>query len=349
YVPSQAPFDLWQREAPRGLKLYVRRVFIMDDAEQFLPLYLRFVKGIVDSGDLPLNVSRELLQESPEIANMRGALSRRVLDLLARLAAEEAEKYRTFWKEFGRVLKEGVTEDPVNRERIAKLLRFSTTHTDREDQDQSLEDYLKRMPPDQNRIYYVIAETFNVARTSPHLEILRRKGVEALLLHDRIDEWVVRHLEEFAGKRLHDVSRGSLELGGLLSEADRKVQEADLRESKVLLRRIKEALGDRVAEVRVSTRLTESPSCLVIGEHDLGGQLRRVLEAAGQSLPAAKPALEVNIQHPLLKALDGIGDATEFNELALLLFDQATLASGEPLVDAADYVRRLNRLLVSRL
>lgn len=349
YVPSHAPFDLWQREAPRGVKLYVRRVFIMDDAEQFLPLYLRFVKGVVDSADLPLNVSRELLQHDPEIETMRGALTRRALDLLARLAAEEPEKYRTFWKEFGRVLKEGLVEDPANRERVARLLRFATTHSDREEQDQSLEVYLKRMPAGQNRIYYVVADTFEAARSSPHLEVMRRKGVEALLLHDRIDEWLVGHLTEYQGKRLHDVSRGDLELGTLLSEADRKVQESDLRESKTLLRRVKEALGDRVTEVRVSTRLTDSPSCLVLSENDLGGQLRRVLEAAGQKPPTSRPVLELNVQHPLVKSLDALTDAAQFNELALLLFDQATLANGEALPDPCDYVRRLNRLLVSRL
>jgi molecular chaperone HtpG len=346
YVPAHAPFDLWQREAPRGVKLYVRRVFIMDDAEQFLPLYLRFIKGVVDSGDLPLNVSRELLQQDPEIDAMRGALTRRVLDLLARLASEEPEKYASFWKEFGRVLKEGLAEDPANLERIAKLLRFATTHTDREEEDQSLDDYVKRMPATQNRIYYVIGETFNAARASPHLEVLRRKGVEVLLLSDRIDEWLVANLREFDGKRLHDVTRGNLELGALLNEADKQVHDADLRESKALLRRVKDALGDRVSEVRVSTRLTESPACLVLGEHDIGAPLRRALEAAGQKVPLAKPALELNAQHPLVKHLDGTQASEQFNELALLLFDQAVLANGEPLVDPADYVRRLNRVLL---
>lgn len=346
YVPAHAPFDLWQREAPRGVKLYVRRVFIMDDAEQFLPLYLRFIKGVVDSGDLPLNVSRELLQQDPEIDAMRGALTRRVLDVLARLATEEPEKYASFWKEFGRVLKEGLAEDPGNRERIAKLLRFASTHAEREDEDQSLEDYVKRMPAEQKRIYYVIGETFNAARASPHLEVLRRKGVEVLLLSDRIDEWLVANLHDFEGKPLHDVTRGNLELGALLNEADKQVHDADLRGSKALLRRVKEALGERVSEVRVSTRLTESPACLVLGEHDVGAPLRRALEAAGQKVPVAKPALELNAQHPLVKYLDGTAENEQFNELALLLFDQATLGNGEPLVDPADYVRRLNHLLL---
>jgi len=347
YVPSHAPFDLWQREAPRGVKLYVRRVFIMDDAEQFLPLYLRFIKGVVDSGDLPLNVSRELLQQVPEIESMRGALTRRVLELLARLASEEPEKYRTFWKEFGRVLKEGLAEDAANRERIAKLLRFSTTHGDREEQDQSLDDYVARMQPGQDRIYCIVAESFAAARSSPHLEIFRRKGVEVLLLGERIDEWLVGHLTEYNGKRLQDVTRGDLELGNLFTDADRKLKESDLKESKTLLRRVKEALGDKVSEVRVSGRLTESPSCLVLGEHDLSRQMQRILEAAGQKAPASRPLLELNVQHPLVKYLDGLTDAEQFRELALLLFDQALLADGAQLEEPADFVRRLNRLLLA--
>jgi len=352
YVPSRAPFDLWQREAPRGLKLYVRRVFIMDDAEQFLPLYLRFIKGVVDSGDLPLNVSRELLQQDPEIDSMRSALTRRVLDLLGKVAADEPEKYLGFWKEFGRVLKEGLAEDPANRERVAKLLRFATTVNDgkegveREAEDQSLEDYVKRMRTGQRRIYYVIAETFNAARSSPHLEVLRRKGIEVLLFTDRVDEWLVSHLREFDGKQLHDVARGDLELGELLDEADKRVHDADLRESKSLLRKVKDVLGDRVSEVRVSTRLTDSPACLVLGEHDIGAPLRRALEAAGQKVPVTQPVLEVNVQHPLVKFLDATSATDQFGELAQLLFDQATLGNGEPLANPADYVSRLNRLLL---
>lgn len=347
YIPAHAPFDLWQREGRRGVKLYVRRVFIMDDAEQLLPLYLRFIKGVVDSGDLPLNVSRELLQQVPEIESMRGALTRRMLDLLARLAGEEPEKYQTFWNEFGRVLKEGLAEDPANQERIAKLLRFSTTHTDREQQDQSLEDYRKRMQPGQERIFYLVAEDFAAARSSPHLEVYRRKGVEVLLLAERLDEWLVGHLPEFDGKRLHDVTRGDLGLGGLLTEADQKLREADLKESKNLLRRVKEALGERVSEVRVSGRLTESPACLVLGEHDLSRQMQKLLEATGQKPPASKPALELNVQHALIRHLDGLEDVERFRELALVLFDQALLADGARLDEPAEFVRRLNRLLLS--
>ena len=347
YVPGHAPFDLWQREGRRGVKLYVRRVFIMDDAEQLLPLYLRFVKGVVDSGDLPLNVSRELLQQVPEIETMRGALTRRVLDLLAKLTTEEPDKYQTFWNEFGRVLKEGLAEDSANRERIAKLLRFSTTHTDREQQDQSLGDYRKRMLAGQERIFYVVGEDFGSARSSPHLEIYRRKGIEVLLLGERLDEWLVGHLAEFDGKRLHDVTRGDLALGNLLTDADQKLREADLKESKNLLRRVKEALADRVSEVRVSSRLTESPACLVLGEHDLSRQMQQLLEATGQKPPPSKPAFELNVQHALVRHLDGLQDAEQFRELALVLFDQALLADGARLDEPAEFVRRLNRLLLS--
>ncbi len=347
YVPAHAPFDLWQREAPRGVKLYVRRVFIMDDAEQFLPLYLRFIKGVIDSGDLPLNVSRELLQDSPEIEGMRTALTRRVLELLARLASEEPEKYQTFWNEFGRVLKEGLAEDPANRERLAKLLRFASTQQEGSEQNQSLDGYLQRLQSGQDRIYYLVADSIAAARSSPHLEVFRRKGVEVLLLGDRIDEWLVAQLKDYEGKRLQDVTRGDLELGALFGEADRKIREADLKESKSLLRRVKDALGERVSEVRVSARLTDSPSCLVIGEHDLSRSMRRLLESAGQQAPVTRPVLELNVQHPLVKYLDGLTDAERFKELALLLFDQSALADGAQLEDPADYVRRLNRLLVS--
>jgi molecular chaperone HtpG len=346
YVPAHAPFDLWQREAPRGVKLYVRRVFIMDDAEQFLPLYLRFIKGVVDTGDLPLNVSRELLQQVPEIESMRGALTRRVLELLTRLASDEPERYRTFWREFGRVLKEGLAEDPANRERIAKLLRFSTTHTGREEQDQSLDDYVARMPSGQDRIYFVVAESFSAARSSPHLEVFRRKGVEVLLLGERIDEWLVGHLTEYDGRRLQDVTRGDLELGSLFTDADRKLREDDLKQSKSLLRRVKEALGEKVSEVRVSSRLTDSPSCLVLGEHDLSRQMQRLLEAAGQKVPPSRPVLELNVQHPLIRYLDGVSNDERSREIALLLFDQALLADGAQLDEPAEFVRRLNRLLL---
>jgi molecular chaperone HtpG len=346
YVPGRAPFDLWQREAARGLKLYVRRVFIMDDAEQFLPLYLRFIKGVVDSSDLPLNISREILQQDPEAEAIRGGLTRRVLDMLARLARDEPEKYATFWKEFGAVLKEGIAQDPANQAAILPLLRFASTHEPGDTPNVTLADYLARMKPGQERIYYIIAESLAAARSSPAIERLRELGLEVLLLAERIDEWVMGYVESFEGKRFKDVTRGDLELGGLASDADRRQREAELKESKGLLKRIKDALGERVTEVRVSERLRESPACLVRGEHDLTEQMRRMLAAAGQQPPAARPLLEVNVVHPLVKYLEGLTDGAQFTELAQLMYDQAALAEGEPLGNAPEYVQRLNRLLV---
>jgi molecular chaperone HtpG len=345
YIPSRAPFDLWHREAARGLKLYVRRVFIMDDAEQFLPLYLRFVKGVVDSADLPLNISREMLQQDPAIDAMRTGLTRRVLDLLAKLAKDEPEKYATFWKEFGAVLKEGPGEDHANRERIAKLLRFSSTHTDKEEQDASLEDYVSRMKPGQKEIYFVAAETFNAARSSPHLEMLRKKGVEVLLLSDRVDEWLTDHLREFDGKPLRNAARGSLDLSALQSDEEKKAQESLSQEHTALVERVRKALGDRVSDVRVTSRLAESPACLVLGEHDLGAQMRRILEAAGQKAPPSKPALEINPAHPLLQRIAAAHEGADVDDLAMLLFEQATLAEGSHLADPGAFVQRLNRLL----
>jgi molecular chaperone HtpG len=346
YLPARAPFDLWQRDAARGLKLYVRRVFIMDDAEQFLPLYLRFVKGVVDSGDLPLNVSRELLQQEPQVEAIRSGLTRRVLELLARVAKDEGEKYATFWKEFGAVLKEGIAQDHANQAAILPLLRFASTHDAGDTASVSLADYVARMQPGQERIYYVIAESLAAARGSPAIERLKERGLEVLLLAERIDEWVMGQIENFEGKRFKDASRGDLELGGLASDADRKLHDAELKESKGLLKRIKDALGERVTEVRVSERLKESPACLVLGEHDLSDQMRRILSAAGQKAPDARPLFEVNVGHPLVKYLDGVADAAQFAELAQLLFDQAALAEGVSLTNPPEYVQRLNRLLV---
>ena len=346
YLPARAPFDLWQREAVRGLKLYVRRVFIMDDAEQFLPLYLRFAKGVVDSSDLPLNISREILQQDPEVEAIRSGLTRRVLDLLARLAKDEPEKYATFWREFGTVLKEGIVQDHANQNAILPLLRFAGTHNADNSPSVSLADYLSRMKPGQDRIYYVIAETLEAARGSPAIERLKERGLEVLLLAERIDEWMMGQLDSYEGKRFKDASRGDLELGGLASDADRKQHDARLRESKGLLKRIKDALGERVTEVRVSERLSESPACLVIGEDDLPERMRRALESLGQKAPQARPLLEVNVEHPLIRYLDGITDGIRFAELAQLLYDQAALAEGAPLANAPEYVQRLNRLLV---
>jgi molecular chaperone HtpG len=346
YIPSRAPFDLWQRDAARGLKLYVRRVFIMDDAEQFLPLYLRFVKGVVDSSDLPLNISREILQQEPEVEAIRSGLTKRVLDLLARLMKEDAGKYATFWNEFGAVLKEGIAQDPANQAAILPLLRFASTHAANDAPSVSLADYLARMKAGQERIYYVIAENLAAARGSPAIERLRERGVEVLLLAERIDEWIMGQLDTFEGKRFKDASRGDLELGSLESETDRKQHDTELKESKGLLKRVKDALGERVTEVRVSERLKESPACLVLGEHDLTEQMRRILQAAGQKAPDTHPLFEINVAHPLVKYLDGLADSGQFKELAQLLFEQASLAEGAPLANPPEYVQRLNRLLV---
>ncbi|HXY97057.1 MAG TPA: molecular chaperone HtpG [Steroidobacteraceae bacterium] len=346
YLPARAPFDLYQREAVRGLKLYVRRVFIMDDAEQFLPLYLRFVKGVVDSSDLPLNVSRELLQQEPEVEAIRSGLTKRVLDLLARLAKDEPEKYATFWKEFGAVLKEGIAQDQANEAALLPLLRFASTHQADNAASVSLADYLARMQAGQDRIYYVVAESLDAARAHPAIERLKERGLEVLLLCERIDEWVMGQLEAYEGKRFKDATRGGLDLGPLASEADKARHDAELKESKGLLKRIKDSLGERVTEVRVSDRLKDSPALLVLGEHDLGDRLRRILSAAGQKVPEAKPVLEVNVTHPLLKYLDRLTDQGDFSELSQLLFEQAQLAEGAALANPPDFVLRLNRLLV---
>ncbi len=346
YVPGRAPFDLWHRDAARGLKLYVRRVFIMDDAEQFLPLYLRFMKGVIDSSDLPLNVSRELLQQDADVEAMKGGLTRRVLELLAKLASDEPAKYATFWKEFGAVLKEGLAEDYANREKILPLLRFASTQEAEDAPTVSLRDYLGRMKSGQERIYFVIADSVAAARSSPHIEQLKALGIEVLLMSERVDEWVMGQVEGFEGKSFKDAARGDLELGGLTPEADRTKAQQQLKEHEALLKRVKEALGERVTEVRVASRLTDSPSCLVMGERDLGAAMRRILEAQGQKLPESKPVLELNVEHPIVRHLEGVSEEGSFSELAQLLYDQAALSEGGQLVNPADYVRRLNRLLV---
>lgn len=346
YLPSRAPFDLYNRDASRGLKLYVQRTFIMDDAEQFLPLYLRFIKGVVDSNDLSLNVSREILQKDPNIDSMRGALTKRVLDMLAKLAKNEPENYHKFWKEFGQVLKEGPAEDFANREKIAKLLRFATTHTDTAEQNQSLEDYVARMKEGQEKIYYIAAENFNTAKSSPHLEVFRKKGIEVLLLTDRVDEWLMSHLSEFDGKSLQDVGKGELDLGKLDTEEEKQAKEKVAEQLKPLLERVKAALIEQVAEVRITDRLTDSPACVVVAEHDMGAQMRRILEQAGQKLPDSKPILELNPEHPLVKKLEQETSESRFGDLAHILFDQANLAEGAQLQDPAAYVQRLNKLLL---
>ncbi|MDO9519730.1 MAG: molecular chaperone HtpG [Pseudohongiella sp.] len=346
YVPGRAPFDLWNRDGVRGLKLYVQRVFIMDQAEQFLPLYLRFIKGVVDSNDISLNVSREILQKDPAVDSMRSALTKRALDMLSKLKADDKEKYAKFWGEFGQVLKEGPGEDFSNREAIAKLLMFNSTHEGSTGQDQSLEDYVSRLKPEQNKIYYLIADSAKTARNSPHLEIFRKKGIEVLLLSDRIDEWLMSHLHEFDGKSLQDITRGELDLGKLDDETEKAEQEKREESMKPLLDRVKTSLGERIKEARVSHRLTDSPACLALDDDDMGAQMRRIMQASGQPVPETKPVFELNPDHPLINKLEREPDEERFGDLISLLFDQASLAEGQELEDPARFSRQLNKLLL---
>ncbi len=346
YLPTRAPFDMYNREGTRGLKLYVQRTFIMDEADQFLPMYLRFIKGVVDSNDLSLNVSREILQKDPNVDSMKSALTKRALDMLTKLAANEPEKYATFWSEFGQVLKEGPAEDYANREKIAKLLRFSTTHTDSAEQNQSLDQYIERMKEGQDKIYYVVAENFNTAKNSPHLEVFRKKGIEVLVLSDRVDDWLMGHLMEYQEKPLQDVGKGSLDLGQVETEEEKEEHKKVEEQAQSLVKRMKDALSESVEDVRVTHRLTDSPACLVVGEHDMGAQMRRLLESAGQKVPESKPVIEINPQHPLVIKIDHESDEDRFADLARILFDQASLAEGGHLTDPAAYVQRLNRLLL---
>ena len=347
YIPPKAPFDLWNREAPRGLKLYVQRVFIMDDADQFLPLYLRFVRGVVDTNDLSLNVSRELLQQDANVEAIRTALTKRVLGMLSRLAKDEPEKYQEFWDEFGRVLKEGPGEDFANREKLAKLFRFSTTHTNSENQDQSLQDYIGRNADGQDKIYYIASDGFNAAKSSPHLEIFREKGIEVLLFGDPIDEWFIGHLGEFEGLQFRDITRGELDLADVKAEESDRNKDQQADEHKELLERLHKELDGKVAEVRLTRRLTDSPACLVLGEFDMGAQMRRLMEASGQAVPPALPIFELNPDHPLIHRLADDSDVQRFEDLARVLFDQASLAEGRQPEDPGAFVQRLNRLLLS--
>jgi molecular chaperone HtpG len=346
YVPGRAPFDLYQREAPRGLKLYVQRVFIMDQADEFLPLYLRFIKGVVDSSDLSLNISREILQKDPVIDSMKSALTKRVLDMLEKLAKNQPEQYQGFWKNFGQVIKEGPAEDFANKEKIAGLLRFSATSDVSGEQSIALTDYLARAKEGQDKIYFLSGESYAQVKNSPHLEVFRKKGIEVLLLTDRIDEWLMSYLTDFDGKSFVDVTRGDLDLGKLDSEEDKKAQEEVAKSKEGLLERLKAALGDAVSEVRVSHRLTDSPAILAIGEQDMGMQMRQILEASGQKVPESKPIFEINPAHPLIEKLDAEQSEDRFADLTHILFDQAALAAGDSLKDPATYVRRLNKLLV---
>jgi len=347
YIPARAPFDLWDREQRRGVKLYVKRVFIMDDAENLMPHYLRFVRGVIDSADLPLNVSREILQESKDIETIRAASVKRVLSMIEDLAENQKEKFATFWRQFGRVFKEGIGEDQANRERIAKLLRFASTLKDTADEEVSLADYVSRMKPEQEKIYYVTAESFIAAKASPHLEVLRKKGVEVLLLSERVDEWMMSFLTEFDGKPLQSVARGALDLGKLEDEAEKKAQTEAAEQHKALTERIGKALEEKVKEVRVTLRLTESPACLVADEQDMTAGLQRMLKAAGQKVPMAKPILEINAGHPLLQRLQAETDDSRFADFAAVLFDQSLLAEGGQLEDPAGFVKRLNQLMLA--
>lgn len=345
YIPAKAPFDLWNRDKRGGVKLYVKRVFIMDDAEALMPVYLRFVKGVIDSADLPLNVSRELLQESRDVKAIREGSTKRVLSMLEGLANNEDEaeraKYARFWKDFGAVLKEGVGEDHANQERLVKLFRFASTHAD---EGVSMEDYVKRIKEGQEAIYYVTADTLAAAKNSPQLEIFRKKGIEVLLLTDRVDEWMLSHVYEFEGKPLQSVAKGAIDLGKLQDEAEKRQAEEAATAFKPVLDRLKEVLKDRAKDVRVTTRLVDSPACLVVEEGDISGHLARMLKQAGQSAPPSQPTLEVNAEHALVKRLDG---SVHFDELAHILFDQAVLAEGGHLEDPAAYVRRVNALLTA--
>lgn len=345
YVPARAPFDLWSANKQRGLKLYVQRVFIMDDSEQFLPNYLRFVRGILDSNDLPLNISREILQSNRVVDSMRSAITKRVLSMLEELA-QDKEKYQKFWSQFGQVMKEGPAEDFANREQIAKLLRFASSHTDKAEQDVTLDEYISRMREGQDKIYYMAAETFNAAKNSPHLEIFRKKGIEVLILSDRIDEWLMAHLTEYNGKKFQSVAKGNLELGTLDDKEQIAEQEKVSAELKPFLEKVKNVLGDKVKDVRITRRLTNSPACLVSGEHDMTPQMERIMRAAGQTVPHNKPILELNPDHMLVKKLESEADTTRFEDWTNILFDQALLAEGGQLEDPATFVQRFNKLLL---
>ena len=343
YIPGHAPFDLWQPEAKHGLKLYVKRVFILDEATQFLPRYLRFVRGIIDASDLPLNVSRELLQENKQVEAIKTASSKRILSLLEKLSKDDVETYQRFWTEFGQVLKEGPVEDYANRETIAKLLRFASTHTDSDKQTVSLEDYVSRMKEGQEKIYFITASSYNAAKNSPHLELFKKKGIEVLLLSDRIDEWMSGYLSEFDGKHLQSISKGKVDLPGEDAE-DIKEKTASMEP---MLKQIQGILGERVKEVVLTSRLTDSPACVVADAQDMGLEMHRILQAAGQKVPEVKPIFEINPEHPLIKRLHGISDDAVFAEWAIVLFEQAMLAEGGQLENPADFVRRVNQLLLA--
>ncbi len=347
YIPSKAPFDLWDRDSSHGLKLYVKRVFIMEDAEQLMPRYLRFIRGVIDTNDLPLNISREILQGSKTIDSIRTASVKKILSELKKMANNDAEKYAEFWKEFGQAIKEGPGEDFANKDALAKLMRFSTTETGSEEQTVSLEDYVRRMQDKQDKIYYITAESFAAAKNSPHLEVFRKKGIEVLLLADRVDEWLTNSLTEFDGKQLQSVAKGDLDLGELEDEKEKKAQQETDKNFEDLVERVKTTLGDKVKDVRITHRLTDSPACLVADEHDMSANLERMLKAAGQEVGDSKPIFELNPEHPMVVRLKDESDDTQFEDWSSILFDQALLAEGGQLEDPASYVKRLNELLLT--
>jgi molecular chaperone HtpG len=345
YIPSRAPFDLYDRESRHGIKLYVQRVFIMEDAEKLMPRYLRFVRGVIDSNDLPLNVSREILQGSKVIDSIRSGSVKKVLGMLEKMVKNDPEKYHKFWKEFGRVLKEGPAEDFANRDKIGKLLRFASTHTDAPEQTVSLDDYLGRMQEGQDKIYYIAADSHAAARSSPHLEIFRKKGIEVLLLSDRVDEWLTAHLMEYEGKKLQSIAKGELDLGD--DEESGKELEKKAKSAEKLLKRMKKSLEDKVEDVRVTNRLTDSPACIVLNEQDMAMHMQRILKEAGHDMPSSKPILEINSDHPIVKQLAGEKSKKKFDDWSAILFDQALLAEGGQLEDPAGFVARLNKMLVA--
>ncbi len=345
YIPQRAPFDLYDRESKHGIKLYVQRVFIMEDSEQLLPRYLRFIRGVVDSSSLPLNVSREILQHSKVIDQIRSGSTKKILGLLEKMAKNDPQKYQTFWNEFGKVLKEGPGEDFANREKIAKLLRFASTHSDSEEQTVSLDDYIGRMKEGQDKIYYIAADSYSAAKNSPHLEIFRKKGIEVLLMFDRVDEWLTSNLTEYEGKPLQSVAKGELDL--VDDEDSKKALEKKAKAAKKLLKRMKKVLGDKVEDVRVSNRLTDSPACIVLNEHDMAMYMQRLLKEAGHAMPGSKPVLEINPDHPIVKRLEQEKDDDRFRDWSEILFDQAILAEGGQLEDPAGFVHKLNQMLSS--
>jgi len=349
YLPKRAPFDMFERDQRHGIKLYVKRVFIMDDAEQLMPNYLRFIKGVVDSDDLPLNISREILQKNKHIDTIRSASIKKILSHLTKMAKNKKEDYALFWKEFGRVLKEGPAEDSSNKEKIAKLFRYSSTHNDSDIEDVSLDDYISRFKDEQDKIYYITGDSYTSVKSSPHLELFKKKGIEVILMHDRVDEWMMSYLNEYDGKSFVNIAKGELDLGKLEDKEDKKKAEKAAKDYEKMLKQMKDGLGEKVKEVRVSTRLTDSPSCLVVEQQDMAVSMQKILKQAGHDLPNVEPILEINVNHPLVKRLNDEQDDNKFSDLSHLLFDQAMLSEGGQLEDPVAFVTRINQLLLETM